>query len=720
MALNFHLNSVFIPLLLLPILVALAWFFYRRTNPPISRRLRRFLFALRAAALCLLTFLLFEPMLTFTSTVTEKPTVALLVDRSQSMSLTDSQGNRQKQLVALLASSTLDSLAQCSRLKIFAFADDFTDFDLVSTDSLFLTGQGTDIGSALEELERKFEPEELSGLILLSDGANNLGKDPLSVAKRMKVPIFTVGIGSPQSERDIRLSGLLFPPVAYTGDRLPLEVTIQSWGYTGVRATVILSEKGEKLAQQYVTLTGEGREQQVGFELPVEKPGLHHYQVSIPVGEGELSPKNNRQRFKVKILDSRIRVLLVAGGPSPDFAFLRKTLERGKDVEVHPLVIKKANQFYQGKFPASGKDLREFKLVILLDLPRSVIRGRPERLLSEFVRQGGGLLVIGGEDGFRGYKKSPLANVLPVALRSGVFFRSGEFQLELSAPGERHPVTILSEDPMESQRMWVELPPLAGVNRLEAVRPEAILLAYYEDPTGTFLPLVVVGSYGKGRVMVAPFCGFWRWDLVMWGIVKTNRASDKFWQNTVAWLTVPRDLSPVQVSTDKKVYRSGEKVNLQVQLYDPLASPLSEANVIVTLSRQGIKQRQLQLKDCGDGMYRSQLSKLVPGTYQAEVIAWKGNEKVGQGRGEFTVDQYSLEFQQTQANYELLKRMAYHSGGRFCRVEEFSRLLGQLDLKKQRRSHTRSVRLYSYPWILALVLGLIATEWTVRRKRRLL
>jgi uncharacterized membrane protein len=569
-------------------------------------------------------------------------------------------------------------------------------------------------------LVRKLEPEELSGLILLSDGANNLGKDPLSAAKRIKVPIFTVGIGSPEGEKDIRLSGILSPSVAYTGDPLPLEVIIQSCGYTGVRTTVILSEKGKKLAQQYVTLTGEGREQRVGFELPVEKAGLHHYQVSIPVGEGELSPENNRQRFKVKVLDSRIRVLLVADGPSPDFAFLKRTLERGKDVEVYPLVVKKANQFYQGKFPASGKDLRKFKLVILLDLPRLVIRGRPERLLSEFVRQGGGLLIIGGEDGFRGYTKSPLANVLPVTLRSGGSFRSGEFQLELSAPGERHPVTLLSEDPMENQRMWGKLPPLAGVNRLEGVGRKATTLAYCKGSIGASLPLAVVGNYGKGRVMVAPFCGFWRWDLVMWGIGKTNRASDKFWQNTVAWLTVPRDLSPVQVSTDKKVYRSGEKVNLQVQLYDPLASPLSEANVIVTLSQQGIKQRQVQLKDCGDGRYRSQLSKLVPGTYQVEVIAWKDEKKVGQGRGEFTVDQYSLEFQQTQANYELLKRMAYHSGGRFCRAEGFSRLLGELDLKKQRRSQTRSVRLYSYPWILALILGLIAIEWTVRRRRRLL
>ncbi len=708
------------PLLLLPILVALAWLFYRRTNPPISRRLRRFLFALRAAVLCLIALLLFEPMLTFTSTLTEKPTVALLVDHSQSMSLTDSQGSRQEQLGALLASSALDSLAQDSRLKIFAFADDLTDFDLASVDSLALTGQGTDIGFALEQLEKKFEPEGLSALILLSDGANNLGKDPLRVAKRMKVPIFVVGIGSPEGERDICLSGVLFPSVAYTGDRLPLEVTIQSWGYAGVRTTVILSEKGEKSAQQYLTLTEEGKEQRVEFELPVEKPGLHHYQVSIPVGDGELSPENNRQRFKVKVLDSRIRVLLMAGGPSPDFAFLKRTLEREKNVEVHPLVIKKANQFYQGEFPASVKDLRRFKLLILLDLPGSVIRGRPARLLSEFVRQGGGLLVIGGEDAFRGYTKSPLANVLPVTLRSGASFRSGEFQLEVSAPGERHPVTLLSEDPMENQRMWEELPPLAGVNRLEGVSRKATTLTHCKGPIGVSLPLVVVSSYGKGRVMVAPFCGFWRWDLVMWGIGKTNRASDKFWQNTVAWLTVPRDLSPVQVSTNKKVYRSGEKVNLQVQLYDPLASPLSEANVIVTLSQQGMKQRQVQLKDCGDGMYRSQLSKLVPGTYQVKVIAWKGERKVGQSRGEFTVDQYSLEFQETQANYELLKRIAYHSGGRFCRAEGFSRLLGELDLKKQRRSQTRSVRLYSYPWILALILGLIGTEWTVRRRRRLL
>ena len=720
MTVDFRINSTLIPLLLLSIMVALAWFFYRRTNPPVSSWLKRLLFGLRAVVLSLLVLLLFEPVFILTSTVTEKPIVALLADCSQSMALTDSQGSRQRQLTSLLASSTLNSLAQRSRLETFAFADDLAKLNLTSTDSLSLTGQGTDIGRALERLNSRFEPEELSALILVSDGANNLGKDPLAVVKRIKVPVFTVGIGSPEGQRDIRLSGVLSPSVAYSGDRLPVEVTLQSWGYAGVRVTVVLSEGSKELAQKYVTLAGDGREQQVRFQLPVRNPGLHRYQASVSVAEGELSFQNNRQRFRVKVLDGRIRVLLVAGRPSPDFSFLRRALEREKDVEVHPLVVKKGNKFYQGRFPTSEKELRKFNLVILLDIPRSVITGLPEGLITDFVDQGGGLLILGGEDAFGGYIRSPLRDALPVSLMPGLCFRSGQFRLELSAQGERHPVTLISENPLESQRMWAQLPPLAGINRLGGVRPGATVLAYCKDATGTSFPLLITGSYGKGRIIVAPFCGFWRWDLVMWGIGRTNRASNRFWQNTIGWLTAPRDLSPVQVGTDKKVYRSGERVNLQVQLYDPFGQPLPAATVIVTLTQQGKQHRQVQLKDCGGGTYRAQIPRLPPGTYQVKAVAWKEENKVGEDRGEFTIEQYSLEFQQTRADYELLKRIAHQSGGKFCRAQEFPRLLDELPLEKQKQRQTRSVRLYSYPWILALVLGLIAAEWTVRRRQGLL
>ena len=85
-------------LLVLALLLGIGFsvFVYRYTNPPISKRLRYLLIALRSIALSLIIFIVFEPILSLTWFKTEAPIIGIIFDTSGSMGLTDAGARARK------------------------------------------------------------------------------------------------------------------------------------------------------------------------------------------------------------------------------------------------------------------------------------------------------------------------------------------------------------------------------------------------------------------------------------------------------------------------------------------------------------------------------------------------------------------------------------------------------------------------------------------------
>lgn len=70
-------------------LIGLSIFVYRRTIPPVPNWFKKILTLLRISSLIIILFILFELILSLSWNRTEKPIIAVLLDNSASMSLTD-------------------------------------------------------------------------------------------------------------------------------------------------------------------------------------------------------------------------------------------------------------------------------------------------------------------------------------------------------------------------------------------------------------------------------------------------------------------------------------------------------------------------------------------------------------------------------------------------------------------------------------------------------
>lgn len=154
------------------------------------------------------------------------------------------------------------------------------------------------------------------------------------------------------------------------------------------------------------------------------------------------------------------------------------------------------------RFPTTLDDLTCFDVVILSDIGSNSFLlceetfSRSEKsvnrlsLLTEFVRQGGGLMMVGGYMSFSGidgrarYQMSPLAAALPVLMLNYDDRIEKPEGLEAHFLNPTHPA--LGGTPAE----W---PILLGYNKFKAKSDADVLVAHEEDP------LLVVGSFGKGR-----------------------------------------------------------------------------------------------------------------------------------------------------------------------------------------------------------------------------
>lgn len=709
----------------------LTYLLYRSTNPPVSRGLRRLLFGLRLFALFVLLFLLLEPVVTLLIVRHERPVIAVLADDSASMSITDRAGSRRAILDSLLRSETIGNLSSHYDLVFYKFAGRAVQFHPDREESVTAQGRVTNIGGALRAVQDSLQELNLQAFVLLTDGGNNLGQEPGRVARSLKHPVFTVGIGDSTELRDAAIVKLVTNEITYTENEVSVEATIRSSGLGGMRVAVGLKDGNTILDSQYLLLSTTGGEQVVTLHYTPLTEGLHKYTVSLPVQEGEIITQNNRRDFVVRVLKSKIKVLIAAGSPGPELSFMKRALEKDKDIEVTAAVAKRGGGSYGPAFPKDWDDLKDFDAIVLLALPRHSL-GRSAEMVSDFVaKEGKGLLMIPGRSSatWTKYGDSPIADILPVQIAPArEQFLSTPFIPLLSAEGLSHPVTRLDEDPAVNQRKWADVPPLLGAVRNCLPKAQAMILAVHPQfKMGEVeLPFIALQRSQKGKAMVINGLPLWRWDFMMWGIGKSGEEYVRFITNAVRWLTTREESELVAITTAKRMYHSGEPIDFSAQVYDEQYRALDGAEVVITVVPKdtsglpmGSREFELSLLQKGEGWgrYEGSLRTVPPGDYRFVGKAMYRGRLLGRASGELAVEEYSMEFENPRMNAELLRRLSEISGGVYLTPKAFNRMTGELRAERRVSPERRPFVLWDHPLLLGAFLLSVLVEWTIRKRK---
>ncbi len=118
----------------------------------------------------------------------------------------------------------------------------------------------------------------------------------------------------------------------------------------------------------------------------------------------ELTDADNFATHAMKVVRQQIRVLLVAGAPSPEVQFLRNALLRDAGIEF-ACWLQSAGQGYEQvgtrpirRLPLNRQELEQYDVLILFDPDMRALGPAWSELISQFVgTAGGGLVFVAGE-----------------------------------------------------------------------------------------------------------------------------------------------------------------------------------------------------------------------------------------------------------------------------------------------------------------------------------
>ena len=203
---------------------------YRQTVPPAGLMLRIVLGTLRVLALGVLIFLIFEPSISRRREHRVKPLVVVLIDDSQSMAMNEADGSRSEKLKRILQDPTWDLLRKNLDLVIFAAGDSLREIGTLQFDSLRFEAMKTDLAEDWQGVLRKEKAHGADALILISDGGDNAGHDPVRSARDSKIPIYIVGVGDTAAVRDASILNVDGEDFAYCGKETRITAVIKARG----------------------------------------------------------------------------------------------------------------------------------------------------------------------------------------------------------------------------------------------------------------------------------------------------------------------------------------------------------------------------------------------------------------------------------------------------------------------------------------------------------
>ena len=211
----------------------------------------------------------------------------------------------------------------------------------------------------------------------------------------------------------------------------------------------------------------------------------------------------------------------------------------------------------------------------------------PEQLLNniaQFVREGGALVMIGGDRSFDlgEYGGTAIEDVLPVRLGvEGSQVDVRPFLPTLTSPGSGHPVTRLAGTTADSVTTWSRLPAMDGMNlNLGAVDGAAVLLEHPElRAGGKPMPVLAIRELEHGRTMAFMADASWRWSFSEAATGKGNQAYLRFWKGAMRWLVADPDDRRLVVRPSKENLLIGEEMRLTIFARDAGYEPVPSTRV---------------------------------------------------------------------------------------------------------------------------------------------
>lgn len=648
------------------------------------------------------------------------------------------------------------------------------------TEDLPPPSQTTPLSAALKNLKNRFSRKPLAAVILLTDGqvSTTVYDDTLEDFP----PIFPIPAGPASAPPDLALRDIQITHSQFEDAPITIQAKVKAHNY-GNRSIVVklLDPEGKTLEKTTQALSPENTSPNIRFQFNPQTTGLAFYTLTIaedpareqtPLAEATLA--NNNTVLAIEQPTQPFRVLYLSGRPNWEYKFLRRALHKEDKLHLVGLirVAKKEARFeFRGRtgessnplfrgfkdenekeeeqydeavlirlntrdkdellngFPTTAEELYPYHAVILDDIESSFFTRDQHSLLEKYVSQrGGGLLALGGLETFQdgGYPKTPIGNLLPLYLsqptNQSQLSNSPAYRMQLTREGWLTPWLRLRNTENEEKAVQNQMPAFLVHNPTNGLKPGATLLAHLTPNTPTTEappPAMAEHRLGKGRVMAMTLGDLWKWSMKD---PETQPEHQKFWRQTLRYL-----LADVPEPTTLKIETNPDPGNplVQIQLTarNPAFTPLDNSEVQLQLTTPDGQQLTLPAEPSSTlpATWHTQYRAMTSGahTLEAKVFESDGKTQVTHAKAGWATNPANHEHRDHSVDKEFLHSLAQKTGGSVYQLKQLEELAAKLPKLQAPVMHEWNKPLWHNPWVLSLILALLAAEWFIRRKNNL-
>lgn len=704
------------------------WLYVKRTWALVPLLVPRVLFFL------LLGWCLFMPGERTVQTLQQKPRFLILLDKSQSMTMTPVKDatNRWQVAQEVLGKAWPTILAEKCDIDCYYFSDEISPKITVGElKSLSPDGKSTLLRDALKKTVGRYSGLDVTGCLLLSDGIDTREAFSDWALEKRPFPIYSLPLEKDaiwEEEPDIRVETVSTLRRVTVGWQSELKAVVSGQGTQGKPIAVQLFKDGTMQQQLETQIPAGGGTKEVVFSLDHSVVGISTYRVFLPPLPKETQTNDNEYAVTVQAQDTKNRLMYVEGTPRWESKYLSRALRESK--LVSPAIFLRGPK---GKFMTFGvrgdvaPDMQEaqialFKIVILGNLTGEELGEDRAKSLVKFVENGGSLILLGGTKawGPEGFLKTPLKALLPAKQYSGKA-QEGEFPVVLTEQGKSH--AAFAGD----AAFWAKVPPVLSIFPNVVPTPAARVLVEGRTPTG-MQPVILAQEFGQGKVVAIFSDSLWKWQLSPDAL--KNNPYPRFWNQLLSWLSPKVEKiagKEWEVFVDREQCFLGEEIEITARWTGadkPPAGTVVNAEITLPDKRKLPFSMASQVAQVLDGKsvpaYSVKFKGESAGMFSVLAVSEASGRRLESDAVSFAVKPFTPESVPRPPANDTLKTVAVNSGGTFFEsADELDRVLSALQPKKLEQEISEYKSLWQHWAIIGCLIALISIEWIIRKLRNL-
>jgi len=612
----------------------------------------------------------------------------------------------------------------------------------------------TNLQQALNAAAARPGQGKLEGIILLTDGRSTADQGDRKAAAAglaISTPVYPVLIGSERKPKDLAVAVLESPPSAFLHDKPVVKATLRTAGFTDTDVVVELQRLDQPGAEpQRQTIRPKGPTADVQFTIDAEEVGRRRYKLSAVPQPDETRDDNNERLFTMQVVDDQAAILVLDGEPRWEFRYLESALHRDERVKLDVVLFR---QPFLGLLPepffprtltvpddlrqAAESPFSKYDLVIVGDVTPQQMTDDVWRWLDRYVREEGGTLVLAaGKRSFPLQHRSDIVqSLLPVVDLAEYSFdpaseiaapRDRGFRWNITPDGEALDVLRFEEDQRANAEIWENLPGhswgLIGV-----VKPGATVWASAMPDRGKPVPgwdrehaLFAQQYVGAGQVVWLGVDSTWRWrygvgdayhhrfwgQLARWAADFKAAVGNEFVRFGVDRPSIATDEETViRARWDAKLLRKFPGLRARARVMRVNGALEEEAAVI-----------ELKPTDSRAIIYEGRASRLKAGEYRIRLETDDAPLGDAPIQADLLVtERLTPELADVSANREWLAEIAKATSGRLFDAGDAKDLPGLFARATESVTEQRQVSIWNHWLVLTVLLGLLSTEWILRK-----